>query len=42
MVEILLSAKRFDAGLSSLGEVEVWKSANHVGDYVLSKRKMNA
>jgi hypothetical protein len=32
----------FDAGLSNSGEVEVWKNTNHVGDYRLSKRTLNA
>ena len=36
-----MSALLFDTGLSSLGEMEVWKSANNVGDYGLSKRMLH-
>jgi len=39
--KILLSAERFNAGLTSLWKVDMWKSANHLYDCICKKRMLN-
>jgi len=39
--KILLSAEQFNAGLTSLWKMEVWKSANHLYDCISKKRILN-
>jgi hypothetical protein len=42
MEEILVSAQEFHAGLITLRNVDVWKSANHLDDHRPQKRILNA